>query len=191
MRRLFEPAFSGGACFVKTIQMATRSRSRIPAFFLLCVSFFIVLSAPGQAAASSLLVTIKQINPAGDTQTITCAAKQRCLVTMGLIEGSSMQRENVTVQIDFVPGALLLEFQTPRGYLYAGEKLPGNNNDNYEVIWHRALTSGQASTEDVTLYSPVVTNPVLAPILSMAHEAAQNIAHPAIATLEITTQPAP
>jgi hypothetical protein len=179
---------------VKSIQMATRGRGRIAAFFLLCFSFFIVLSAQGQAAASSLLVTIKQINPAGDTQTVTCPAKQRCLVTMALIEGSSMQRENVTVQIDFVPGALLLEFQTPEGYLYAGEKLPGDTShtyDNYEVIWHRALTSGQASTEDVTLYSPVVKNPVLAPILSVAHEAAQNIAHPAVATLEITTQPAP
>jgi hypothetical protein len=162
------------------------------ALSLLCIH--VAAAAETSAAAGkpqTVAVTIRQINPGGDTQSVTCTENTKCLLTIALSETNPVRKEDVTVQINFSPGALLLEFQTPRGYLYAGETLPDARDSNYEVIWHADLTSVANLTKNITLYLPLVERPIEAPILNIAAEAAKSAGHPAVATVEVTAQPSP
>jgi hypothetical protein len=53
------------------------------------------------------------------------------------------------------------------------------------------VTPDKSATDNVTLLLPAVPNAAMAPILDAAREAKLKTAHPSVATLEITTQPAP
>ena len=161
---------------------------------ILLLTAFACFNAPSARAADapkSIAVTVRQVNPAGDTKSVTCLQDTKCVLTIALAESNPSQKEDVTVQIEFSPGSLLLEFQTPRGYLYAGETQSEATDNNYEVIWHRALDDDAKLTENITLYLPVVAQPILAPILNVAEESAKNKTHPAVATVELTTQASP
>jgi hypothetical protein len=167
---------------------------RLRRAFVLSVAVLLSLGAQSARAADapkSAAVTIRQINPAGDTQSVTCVQNKLCLLTIALAESNPVQKETVTVQVDLAPKTLLLEFKTPRGYLYVGENLPDPKKNTYEVIWHGPLADDRKLSENITLYLPVVPRPVLAPILYAADEAAKNNAHPAVATVEVMVQPRP
>ncbi len=141
------------------------------------------------ASAASLMVKIRQINPDGQAQQVTCAYKQNCVLTVA-IRSAQGQNETLTVTAHLNTTAVLAKFQTDKGYLYVINEWV-DKTTGYETRWHRALAQGNTSTDDVTLYLPAVPHALSAPILDAAHEAELNIAHPAVATLEITTQSMP
>lgn len=138
------------------------------------------------SAPKSLSVTIRQITPNGDPQSAICVAKQKCLLPVSIVTGG--QHQTLTVQISYAPGSALLTFQAPNGYLLAGEKL-ADSSDAYAGAWQTTLP--QPAATNVTLYGPAVRNPIEAPILNVAGEAAKSISHPVLATLEIATRQAP
>ena len=172
---------------MKSIKPAARIRGRKSRFLLFPLLLLASLhsQAAFSASTASLNVKIRQLNPDGQVQQVTCAEKQKCDLPIDIQTGST--KETLTVGLHFGRGMLLAEFKSARGYLYAASKLP-DNHTIYEPIWHRAVTQGKASTEDVTLLLPAVPNAAMAPILDAAREASLKIAHASVATLEITTQ---
>jgi len=172
---------------MNSFQLTTRGRGRIPCFWLL--PLLLLASLHSQAASSaSLTVKVRQLNPDGAVQQVTCAEKQKCVLPVDIQTGPT--KETLTISIHFAKGSLLAEFKNSKGYLYASSKL-SDNSTSYEPIWHRPLTQGQTATDDVTLLLPAVPDASMAPILDAAREAKLKTAHPSVATLEITTQPAP
>jgi len=159
------------------------------------LAFALILVSCGVPAAHAantptpLAVSIKQVTPDGPAQQSTCALNKPCPVAVA-IKSPKLQSDTVTVNVHYAGKGLLLTFQTPKGYLYAGETLPGANNNQYVTIWHRDFTVGKPSSDEITLYLPLVSQPVQAPILSVADEAARKSDHPTVATIQVTTQPA-
>jgi hypothetical protein len=142
-----------------------------------------------RAQAASLAVTINQVSPDGPAQQATCALNKPCAVAIA-VKSPKLQSDTVTVNAHYAGKILFLTFQTPNGYLYAGETVPGQNNNEYVTIWHRALQAAAPSKDEITLYLPLVSQAVQAPILSVATEAARKSDHPTVATIQVTTQPA-
>jgi len=165
-----------------------RERPRLFRLWLLPFLFCLATTQGNAASAASLNVKIRQLNPTSEVQQVTCTQKTKCLLPIDIQTGAT--KETLTVNILFAAPTVLIKFQTPKGFLYAGTTTP-DNKSHYETLLPRTLTQGKTSTEDVTLYSPPVPNPFITPILDAAHEAELKIAHSAVATLEITTQPAP
>ena len=149
------------------------------------------VTAHGSAAsAASLNVKIRQLNPAGEVQQITCAPDTKCLLPIA-IQTKQGKKETLTALILFGPGNVLFQFQTPNGYLYAWDKKSGGKDAVYETLWHNTAPSNKASTNNVTLFLPAVPRAAEAPILNIAREAALKAMHPAVADLEIIVEAAP
>ena len=165
--------------------MNKKNNIRNPLLWLVCLS---VILCSGSAFAASLTVKIRQINPNGAVQQVTCAENTRCPVPVTI--QTAGKTDTVTVNITFVKETLLAEFQTAKGFLYSANNLT-DKNALYETIWHSALPKDKASTADVTLYLPAVRLAPSAPMLGVAKEAAAKVSHQAVATLEITVQRGP
>src|SRR5258708_18624169 len=97
---------------------AARRRGRIYRVLLLSLPFFLVSLHSEAAFSASLSVKIRQLNPDGQTQQVTCTPNTKCLLPIDIQTGST--KETLTVGIEFVRGTMLARFQTPKGYLYAG-----------------------------------------------------------------------
>jgi hypothetical protein len=160
---------------------ATRGRWRNAG--LLCLSLFLSISLYSEAACSaSLVVKIKQLNPEGGLQQVTCTDDQKCVLPVDIQTGQT--KKTLTVGISFVPGNVLMTFATPDGFLYAGDTNPADTQHAiYETLWHRAVAQNEPSISDVTLFSPAVPNALLVPALSAVEKP--------VADLEITLETTP
>lgn len=165
-----------------------RERGRLFRLLLLAFLFCFATVHSGAASAASLNVKIRQINPDGAVQQITCAEKKKCELPLDVQSGSTKQTLKVNVM--FAVPRMLIRFQTPQGNLWAGDA----NSDNhrfYETFWPRTLSEGKTSTENVTLYSLAGPTPIMVTMVDADREAGLKITHTAVATVEITTQTAP
>jgi hypothetical protein len=127
-------------------------------------------------------VKIRQVNPDSAIQQVTCTDNTNCLLPIDIQTGTT--KETLTVHVLFVPGNVLFEFETPKGYLYAGDKNPADaEHAAYETIWTRAKAQSTASIAPVTLFLPLVPHAEVAPMLSAVQQS--------VADLEITTEQAP
>ena len=145
----------------------------------------LILFHSESAFSASLTVAVRQVNPDGALQQITCAVHQaNCVVPVALNGGQI----SLTVHVEYAPGNLLLEFQSPTGYYYANETV--DTVGLYRTIWGKAVPGVQPATYHVTLFQPLVSH-MEAPILSVAQEAAKSITHAVVVNLQITTTPGP
>jgi hypothetical protein len=165
-----------------------RERRRLFRFLVLPLLFSVLAAHGSVASAATLNVKIRQLNPDGADQQVTCAEKQKCELPIDIQTGSTKQ--SLTVSILFATPRMLIRFQTPKANLYAGETTPDNKHF-YDAFWPRTLSQGKTSTENVTLYSLAGPTPIIAPILDADREAGLKITHSAVATLEVTTQTVP
>ncbi|MGC2223364.1 MAG: hypothetical protein WA624_13890 [Methylocella sp.] len=134
------------------------------------------------AGAASLNVKIRQLNPDGQAQQVTCGVNAKCPLSLDIQTGST--KETLTVDISFVPGNVLFTFETPKGFLYGGEKTPADPpHAIYETVWHRGVVEGTPSTSNVTLFGPPVPKAFSAPMLSTVPQP--------VADLEVTLVQAP
>jgi hypothetical protein len=134
------------------------------------------------ASAASLTVKIRQLHPDGQPQQITYIPKTKCLLPIDIQTGST--KETLTVGIDFVRGTVMARFQTPKGYLYAGNNPQADSKHPlYETIWHTATVAGKPSTADITLFLPLFPYPGVGMVLNAVQQP--------VAELEITTEPQP
>ncbi len=151
-------------------------------FTALAISFMAILHAQS-ASAASLNVKIRQVDPAGNLKTITCAPNKKCELPLDI--KTKTKTETVTVGINFTPPHnILIAFQTPQGFLYAEEKDPGRQHfGKYQATWMGAELHEKPTPAIVNLFEPYVPSPVLAPPLNTAKD------H--VADLEITVEAAP
>jgi hypothetical protein len=146
----------------------------------------LLVSLHSEAAfAASLNVKIRQLNPDGTVQQVTCTPTAKCLLPID-IQTKQGKKVTLTVHILFVPGGnALFKFETPDGYFYAGDKNPADKqNAIYEANWHGAAVKPAPSTTDVTLFLPLTLHAEVGPTLRTSVE------QPA-ADLEITTEQLP
>ncbi len=131
------------------------------------------------ALAASLNVKIRQLDHAGEAKAAICKELKKCDVPLDI--QTAQGKKAVTVQVEFFKGSgLRLEFQTPKGYLYARDKNPADAiRGMYETIWHTDVGKVK-SPYSVSLFLPAVPNPITAPLLNKANEP--------IADLEITAE---
>ena len=161
---------------------AARRRGRITSFWLLPVLLSLVSLQSEAAFSASLAVKIRQLNPAGEVQQATCTEHKKCVLPLEIQTGA--QKETLTVHVLFVSGNVLFEFETPHGYVYAGEKNPADKQHTvYETIWRGAKAQNTPSTSDITLFLPLVPLAAIAPILKTPQQP--------VADMEITTEETP
>jgi hypothetical protein len=161
---------------------AARMRRRISRLLLLSLPFFLVSLHSEAAPSASLTVKIKQLNPGGAVQQVTCIPNAQCVLPVDIQIGAS--RETLKVGIDFVRGTVLARFQTPKGYLYAGNNPQADvRHPLYESIWHGATVAGKPSTANITLFLPLIRYPGVGMMLDAVQQP--------VAELEITMEPQP
>ena len=153
---------------------AAHRGGRYAGFLLFSALFLLVSLHSGAAFSASLAVKIRQLNPPGAIQQVTCAEHQKCLLPIE-INPAQLQAETLTVALTFASGNLIARFLLPKGTLFAGDK--GDTSGHYFPIWHKSLTTNGPSTYDINLFLPVAPN-------------AASTQQP-IAALEITAQPNP
>jgi hypothetical protein len=166
------------------LMFAVLARERRCLFRLLLLAFLVCLATVNGSAASaaSLNVKIRQLKPDGQTQQVTCIPNTKCVLPIDIQTGST--KETVTIGIDFVRGTVLARFQTPKGYLYAGNNPQADTKHPlYESIWHGATAAGKASIADITLFLPLIPFPGVGMMLNAVQQP--------VAELEITTDPQP
>ena len=173
----------GGILFMLMFAVMGRERGRLLRLLLLPLLLSFAVIHSNAASAASLSVKIRQVNPDSAPQQVTCTRDTKCVLPLK-IKTNQSQTVDVNVRIEFVPGNALLEFQTGKGFLYAGDKNPPNKqHGTYEVIWHSAVAKDKASVSGVTLFLPAVPHAEVAPILQVPQQA--------VADLEITLEAAP
>jgi hypothetical protein len=166
---------------MKLLKPAARNRGRKSRLLLLPLLLLVSLHSQ-TAFSASLTVKIRQVNPDSETQQVTCTDNTKCVLPLDIQTGATKQ--TLTVHVLFVPGHVLFQFETPKGYLYAGDKTPADaQNAVYETIWTRGKAQSTASVSPVTLFLPLVPQAALAPMLSAVQQP--------VADLEITTEAAP
>jgi hypothetical protein len=166
---------------MKSIKPAARNRGRKSRLLLLPLLLLVSLHSQ-TAFSASLSVKIRQVNPDSEIQQVTCTDNTKCVLPIDIQTGAT--KETLTVHVLFVPGNVLFEFETPKGYLYAGEKNPADaEHAAYETIWTGGKAQSTASISPVTLFLPLVAQAAVAPILSTVEQP--------VADLEITTEAAP
>jgi hypothetical protein len=175
--------------FMLMFAVLARERGRLFRLLLLPFLFAFASIHSGAASAASLTVKIRQLDPAGNVQQVTCAPNAKCLLPVD-IQTKQGKKETLTLHVLFIPGGAMFEFQTPDGYLYAWDKKPGKDA-LYETLWHIAAAANNPATYDVTLFLPAVPVAPEARILHVAQETAQKVSHAPVADLEITVEAAP
>jgi hypothetical protein len=188
LQTIFAKQGRAGRIFMHSFKPAALGHGRNAGLVLFAVLFLFVSLYSETAFSASLIVTIKQINPEGGIQQVTCVARQKCVLPL-LIQTHQAQQETLNLTLGFVPGSLFAVFQTAKGYLYADDK--GDTNGAYNAIWHKGVPIDKPSTYDITLFLPAMPQVGVASILGVAHEAALHVIHAPVADLEITTQPVP
>lgn len=172
---------------MKVVQAAAHKCGRMVLLFFPVL----LISLYSEAAHSaSLTLKIRQLNPDGPVQQVTCTEKSKCVLPVA-IHVAQPQNQSVSAQILFVRGSVLITFKTPDGYLYTGEKESADKDAAYETIWHGTVAPSKPSIHNATLFLTAVPNAVVAPILNVAKEAEKKTAHPAVADLEISLEAAP
>jgi len=127
-------------------------------------------------------MSVRQINPAGDVQQITCASRKKCVLPFEIQTGTTKQ--TVTVGTSYVSGSFAMQFQTPKGFFYASDKIPTDTKHPlYMATWPVALPKAKAATTLITLFEPLVDSPITAPPLDKAGKA--------VADLEVTVEETP
>lgn len=165
------------------LMFAVLARGRLFRLLLSAFLFCFATVHGGAASAASLNVKVRQVNPDSAIQQVTCTDKEfKCLLPLDIQTGAT--KETLTVHVLFVPGNALFEFESPKGYLYAGDR-PQADKDYpvYETIWHKAPVRNKPSTHDVTLFLPLVPRAGGVPILTAAQQP--------VADLAITMEEAP
>jgi hypothetical protein len=166
------------------LMFAVLARERRRLFSLLLLTFLLcAVTAHGSpASAASLNVKIRQLNPNGTVQQVTCVPKTKCLLPIDIQTGST--KESVTVHVLYVPGNVLFEFETPKGFFYAGDTTPADKqNVVYEPRWHGVKPQTTPTTTNVTLFLPLVPHVEVAPILNAVKQR--------VADVEIITEQGP
>lgn len=159
-----------------------RERGRLLRLLLLPFLLWSVMVHGSAASAASLNVKIRQVNPDSEIQQVTCTDNTKCVLPIDIQTGAT--KETLTVHVMFVPGNVLFKFETPKGYLYAGEKNPADaEHAAYETIWTRGKAQSATTISPVTLFLPLVAEAMMAPILSAVQQP--------VADLEITTEQQP
>lgn len=159
-----------------------RERGRLFRLLLLPFLFCFATAHISVASAASLNVKIRQLDPAGAVQQVTCAPNKKCVLPIDIQTGAT--KETLTVHVFFVPGNVLVEFQTPEGFLYAGDKNPADKQHSpYETIWHNASARNKPTTYHITLFTPFAPRAEGAPIINAVKQS--------VADLEITMEEAP
>ena len=167
---------------MKSINWTARNRVRISRLLLLSILLLIALHSQSAFFSASLTVKIRQVNPDSAIQQVTCTNNTKCLLPIDIQTGATKQ--TLIVHVLFVPGNVLFEFETPKGYLYAGDKTPADKQHAvYETIWTRGKAQSKTTISPVTLFLPLVPHAEVAPMLSAGQQP--------VADLEITTEQAP
>ena len=137
---------------MKPLQSAACKRRRNSGLLLLSLALLCAFhSKPANAA--SLIVKMRQLNPDGQLQQVTCSVKQKCVLPIDIQTGQT--KETLTVGILFVPNGVAMRFQTPEGFLFTGEREPTDKYSVYEGDWHDALATGNSKTSVTTLFIPL------------------------------------
>ncbi len=139
-----------------------------------------LMLSSGTAAAASLTVAIRQVNPNSAVQTVSCdLLKPNCVLPFVINAGQSTQ-QSVSIHVVYYNGGLALNFQTPGGYFYTDAAI--GKMVLYSTLWSRPLQSS-------TPYQAALFQP-LAPSL-IGQGATSSAAHTPVAHLEITATPVP
>lgn len=132
---------------------ATRGRGRT-SLLLLMSGLFLLVSLHSEAASSaSLSVKIRQLNPDGQIQEVTCAPNTKCLLSLDIQTGQT--KETLTAGIFFVPNSVAIRFKAPDGYLFTGDRNPTDKYALYGGRWHDAPATGKTKTAVTTLFVPL------------------------------------
>jgi hypothetical protein len=162
-------------------QPAARRYGRVPLLLLLS-GLLLVLSVHSEAAPpASLSVKIRQLNPDGQIQQVTCTPNTKCVLPVDIQTGAT--KETLTVQILFVPNNVVMRFQTPSGYLFTGARNPTDKYALYEGRWRDTPATGKTKAAVTTLFIPLRPHPEV----GLSHE---DMKQP-VADLEITTEQLP
>ena len=137
--------WNGGGFYMLMFAILARERARLLRFLLLPFLFCFLTSHASAASAASLNVKVRQVNPDGAVQQVTCTDKEfKCLLPIDIQTGAT--KETLTVHVLDVPGNVLFEFETPKGYLYAGEKTPA---DAHKRPLRNDLDEGQSAKRSI------------------------------------------
>jgi hypothetical protein len=147
-----------------------------PAWALLLAMFF---ALPGMAAnAASLTVAVRQVNPNGAVQTVTCTLLQKGCVLPFVINAGQPTQQSLNIHVIYFSGGLALDFQTAGGYFYTSSTV--GTNTAYNTLWNRRFQSGVSAPYTVTLFQPLGPNPF---------SRSFTIAGTSVASLQITATP--
>jgi hypothetical protein len=165
-----------------SFQLATRRRGRNRCLRFLPVLFLLVSLHSEAASSASLSVKIRQLNPASEVQQVTCNEHKKCVLPIGIQTGATKQ--TLTVHVLFAPGNVLFEFETAKGFLYAGDKSPSDKQHaKYRAMWQPAQAQNTPASSNITLFLPSVSLAATARILTVPQQP--------VADLEITTEETP
>ncbi|TAL40200.1 MAG: hypothetical protein EPN97_00545 [Alphaproteobacteria bacterium] len=133
------------------------------------------------AYAASLTVEVKQVNPDGAAQTVTCTLLQKQCTLPVVINAGTAAQQSVNIQVVYHNGGLALNFKTTGGYFYTGSMI--GKDVLYQALWNAPLQGG-TSTYTVTLFQPLTPN-LLGPGMTSTDP------HTSVAKLEITATTVP
>ncbi len=150
-----------------------RPDCRRSAGFSFLTLLFLLVPLHSEAAPapspSSLTVKIRQIDTSGEVQQVTCSPKAKCLLPLD-IQTKQGKKETLTVQILFVPGSVLFQFETPDGYLYSRDNNADVKHTFYETIAHNAVVPNKPLTRDITLFLPAARLALATPMVKTAQQ---------------------
>lgn len=164
---------------------AARRGGRYAGFLLFSAFFLLVSLHSGAAFSASLAVKIRQINPTGAVQQVTCVEKQKCILSLK-ISTKQGQQEDLNVTISSAGASVIASFQTPKGYLYSRNQTATDKNSLYETFWHSVVGINKPALYDITLFLPEVPQSKLGLMLSVAREAANGVVHAPVADIEFS-----
>jgi hypothetical protein len=128
-----------------------------------------------------LKVSVKQVNPDGVAQEVTCAAMQKgCSLPLVINAGTAVQ-QSLNILVAYVSGKAVLTFQSGAKYFYTRDTTAVK--DIYNPLWIKRV-SGNAATYKITLFQPLTQRLVDSKAIS-------NIVHTPVADLEVTATPGP
>ena len=156
-------------------------RGRTVSLWLLSLLFLLMSLHSEAAFSASLTVKIRQVNPDGAIQQVTCTDNTNCLLPLNIQTGTTS--ETVTVHLLFAPGNVLFDFETPKGYLYARDSKPSDPRAFYRTLWHGSTAKDNPSVNDVSLFLPLVARAQSTPLRATVDGP--------VADLEITTEALP
>jgi hypothetical protein len=166
-----------------TFQSLSRALAKLLpvwAFFFLTAAIFSQAFAD-TAKNASLTVAIKQVNPDGEAQTVTCTLLQKQCTLPLVINAGTAAQQSVNVQVVYHAGGLALNFKSDGGYFYTSSMI--GKDAVYSALWNNPLQGG-ASTYKITLFQPLTPNLIGPGVISTD-------SHMSVASLEVTATTVP